>query len=116
VFLFLKLSRSDPSGKEGSKGQIRTVWGGLADPSSGRQCSEDKCKFPTFTFAQPRKLNIWQYDYSKGQLPELIDVIIEEKASLFVCAVGVPHKYIVERLHKAGIPIMNVCTARSYYG
>ena len=28
------------------------------------------------------------HDYTHGQLPELIDVIIAEKASLFVCAVG----------------------------
>jgi hypothetical protein len=49
-----------------------------------------------------------QYDYTKGQLPELLDVIIDEKAALFVCAVGVPPKSAVEKLHKAGIPIMNV--------
>ncbi|KAJ7759137.1 2-nitropropane dioxygenase [Mycena metata] len=47
-------------------------------------------------------------DYTKGQLPELIDVIIEEKAALFVCAVGVPPRDVVERLHKAGIPVMNM--------
>ncbi|KAG8699288.1 hypothetical protein FRC08_005389 [Ceratobasidium sp. 394] len=52
-----------------------------------------------------RKTN---YDYTNGQLPELIDVIIEEKASLFVCAVGIPPKFAVEKLHKAGIPIMNM--------
>ncbi|KAF8610775.1 2-nitropropane dioxygenase [Ceratobasidium sp. AG-I] len=52
-----------------------------------------------------RKTN---YDYTKGQLPELIDVIIEEKAALFVSAVGVPPKEVVERLHKAGIPVMNM--------
>lgn len=51
---------------------------------------------------------ILQYDYTKGQLPELIDVIIEEKAKLFVCAIGVPPKWAVEKLHKAGIPVMNV--------
>ena len=28
------------------------------------------------------------HDYTEGQLPELIDVIIEEKAALFVSAVG----------------------------
>jgi NAD(P)H-dependent flavin oxidoreductase YrpB (nitropropane dioxygenase family) len=49
-----------------------------------------------------------QYDYQKGKLDELLDVIIEEKASLFVCAVGVPPPHAVEKLHKAGIPIMNV--------
>ncbi|KAH9951084.1 2-nitropropane dioxygenase [Amylocystis lapponica] len=52
-----------------------------------------------------RKTN---YDYSKGKLPELIDVIIEEKASLFVCAVGVPPKWVVEKMHAAGIPVMNM--------
>ena len=55
-----------------------------------------------------------QYDYTKGQLPELIDVIIEEKTSLFVCAIGVPPKPIVDKLHKAGIPIMNVSLIAIY--
>jgi len=50
----------------------------------------------------------FQYDYQKGQLNELLDVIIEEKTTLFVCAVGVPPQHAVEKLHKAGIPIMNV--------
>jgi NAD(P)H-dependent flavin oxidoreductase YrpB (nitropropane dioxygenase family) len=52
-----------------------------------------------------RKTN---YDYTKGTLNDLIDVIIEEKAKLFVCAVGVPPKEVVERLHKANIICMNV--------
>ncbi|KAJ7255449.1 2-nitropropane dioxygenase [Mycena haematopus] len=52
-----------------------------------------------------RKTN---YDYTKGKLMELIEVIIEEKTSLFVCAIGVPPKHAVERLHQAGIPIMNM--------
>ncbi|KAF5351375.1 hypothetical protein D9758_008030 [Tetrapyrgos nigripes] len=52
-----------------------------------------------------RKTN---YDYSKGKLNELIDVIIEEKTTLFVCAVGVPPKEVVDRLHKAGIAVMNM--------
>jgi len=52
-----------------------------------------------------RKTN---YDYTKGQLGDLIDVIIDEKTSLFVCAVGVPPPAVVEKLHKAGIPIMNM--------
>jgi len=52
-----------------------------------------------------RKTN---YDYTKGQLPELIQIIIEEKARLFVSAVGVPPKWAVDTLHKAGIPVMNM--------
>jgi len=47
-------------------------------------------------------------DYTGGQLPELIDVIIEEKAALFVSAVGVPPKFAVDKLHAAGIPVMNM--------
>lgn len=52
-----------------------------------------------------RKTN---YDYTKGKLNELIDIVIEEKASLFVSAVGIPPKHVVDRLHKAGIPYMNM--------
>lgn len=52
-----------------------------------------------------RKTN---YDYTGGTLDKLIDVIIEEKAKLFVCAVGVPTRATVDRLHKAGIPVMNM--------
>ena len=52
-----------------------------------------------------RKTN---HDYTHGHLPELIDIIIEEKASLFVCAVGVPPRWAVDKLHAAGIPIMNM--------
>jgi len=47
-----------------------------------------------------------QKDYTGGQLPELIDIIIKSKASLFVCAVGVPPKWAVDKLHAAGIPVM----------
>ena len=52
-----------------------------------------------------RKTN---HDYTHGQLPNLIDVIIEEKASLFVCAIGVPPRWAVDKLHAAGIPVMNM--------
>jgi len=47
-----------------------------------------------------------QKDYTNGQLPELIDVIIRNKAALFVCAVGVPPKWAVDKLHAAGISVM----------
>ncbi|BFZ56510.1 hypothetical protein PYCC9005_003557 [Savitreella phatthalungensis] len=55
--------------------------------------------------AGARKTN---YDYTHGSLPELVDTIIASGAKLFVCAVGVPPKEIVEKLHKAGIPVMNM--------
>jgi NAD(P)H-dependent flavin oxidoreductase YrpB (nitropropane dioxygenase family) len=52
-----------------------------------------------------RKTN---YDYTKGKLDELVDIIIEEGAKLFVSAVGVPPKAIVDKLHKHGIYYMNM--------
>ncbi|PCH38282.1 2-nitropropane dioxygenase [Wolfiporia cocos MD-104 SS10] len=52
-----------------------------------------------------RKTN---YDYTKGQLPELTDVIIRSKASLFVSAIGTPPKEMVDKLHAAGIVVMNM--------
>eukprot|EP00026_Physarum_polycephalum_P010127 Phypoly_transcript_10278.p1 GENE.Phypoly_transcript_10278~~Phypoly_transcript_10278.p1 ORF type:complete len:361 (+),score=81.50 Phypoly_transcript_10278:91-1173(+) len=55
-----------------------------------------------------RKTN---YDYTDGKLPELIDIIIAEKAKLFVSAVGVPPRWVVDKLHAAGIPVMNMIGA-----
>ena len=52
-----------------------------------------------------RKTN---YDYTKGDLDKLVDVIIESGAKLFVSAVGVPPKAIVDKLHRAGILYMNM--------
>jgi NAD(P)H-dependent flavin oxidoreductase YrpB (nitropropane dioxygenase family) len=44
-------------------------------------------------------------------LAALIDVIIEEKTKLFICAVGVPPKAVVDKLHKAGIIVMNMMSS-----
>ncbi|PTU18475.1 hypothetical protein P175DRAFT_0503274 [Aspergillus ochraceoroseus IBT 24754] len=52
-----------------------------------------------------RKTN---YDYTKGKLNELIDIIIESGAKLFVSAVGVPPKAAVDKLHQHGILYMNM--------
>lgn len=52
-----------------------------------------------------RRTNV---DYTRGALDKLIDIIIEERVTLFVSAVGVPPKSIVDRLHGAGIKYM-VC-------
>ncbi|OAL57166.1 2-nitropropane dioxygenase [Pyrenochaeta sp. DS3sAY3a] len=43
------------------------------------------------------------YDYTKGQLGELLDIVIESGAKLFVSAVGVPPKWAIEKLHKGGV-------------
>jgi len=55
-----------------------------------------------------RKTN---YDYTHGNLPELIDIIIESGAKLFVSAVGIPPRWAVDKLHAAGIPVMNMIGA-----
>eukprot|EP01062_Namystynia_karyoxenos_P079852 TRINITY_DN84_c0_g1_i1.p2 TRINITY_DN84_c0_g1~~TRINITY_DN84_c0_g1_i1.p2 ORF type:complete len:388 (+),score=138.92 TRINITY_DN84_c0_g1_i1:104-1165(+) len=52
-----------------------------------------------------RKTN---YDYTHGTLPQLIEVVCETKARIFVSAVGVPPRWAVERLHKAGVLVMNM--------
>jgi NAD(P)H-dependent flavin oxidoreductase YrpB (nitropropane dioxygenase family) len=43
-----------------------------------------------------------------------MDVIIEEKTRLFVSAVGVPPREVVDKLHKAGILVMNVSLTHMY--
>jgi len=55
-----------------------------------------------------RKTN---HDYTNGQLDELVNVIINNGTKLFVSAVGIPPKHVIEKLHKAGILIMNMVGA-----
>merc|ERR1719421_603171 len=52
-----------------------------------------------------RKTN---HDYTHGKMPELIDLCCEYNVALFVCAVGVPPKWVVDKLHAAGVLIMNM--------
>jgi NAD(P)H-dependent flavin oxidoreductase YrpB (nitropropane dioxygenase family) len=48
------------------------------------------------------------YDYTKGKLDELVEIVIESGAKLFVSAVGIPPRRVVDRLHSAGILYMNM--------
>merc|ERR1719420_2094007 len=50
-------------------------------------------------------------DYTGGNLDQLVDIIIEERAALFICAVGVPPRWAVDKLHAAKIPVMNMIGA-----
>ncbi|KAK4243559.1 2-nitropropane dioxygenase [Corynascus novoguineensis] len=52
-----------------------------------------------------RKTN---WDYTKGKLDELIDIVIGSGARLFVSAVGVAPKDVVDKLHANGIFYMNL--------
>ncbi|OCT51383.1 hypothetical protein CLCR_08709 [Cladophialophora carrionii] len=47
-------------------------------------------------------------DYTKGTLDQLVDIIIAGGAKLFVSAVGVAPRHVVEKLHKNGILYMNM--------
>jgi NAD(P)H-dependent flavin oxidoreductase YrpB (nitropropane dioxygenase family) len=50
-------------------------------------------------------------DYTGGKLGELTDIMIEKGTALFVCAVGVPPRWMVDKLHSAGIIVMNMVGA-----
>jgi len=52
-----------------------------------------------------RKTN---HDYTHGKLDELIDITIESGAKLFVCAIGLPSKRIIDKLHENGVLVMNM--------
>ncbi|KAI0009557.1 2-nitropropane dioxygenase-like protein [Xylariaceae sp. FL0662B] len=52
-----------------------------------------------------RKTN---HDYTGGKLDELIDITIASGARLFVSAVGVPPRHVIDKLHAAGILVMNM--------
>ncbi|KAM3537565.1 hypothetical protein ARSEF1564_009510 [Beauveria bassiana] len=47
-------------------------------------------------------------DASRGRLDELIDITVRSGARLFVSTAGVPPTYVVERLHRAGVLVMNL--------
>jgi NAD(P)H-dependent flavin oxidoreductase YrpB (nitropropane dioxygenase family) len=55
-----------------------------------------------------RKTN---HDYTHGHLEQLVEVTIKNGAKLFVSAVGVPPRHVIERLHAAGVLVMNMVGA-----
>ena len=46
-----------------------------------------------------------------GTLEDLVDIMIEEKVPLFISAVGVPEKWVVDKLHANGIVCANMVGA-----
>ena len=63
---------------------------------------------PSLSSQWQTMLTLHSYDYTKGKLDDLVSIIIDSGASLFVSAVGVPPAHIVDRLHKANILYMNM--------
>lgn len=55
-----------------------------------------------------RKTN---YDYTKGKLDELINIIIESGAKLFISALGLPPSQTLKQLHDNGILVMSLAGA-----
>ncbi|KAI9789627.1 MAG: hypothetical protein M1833_002290 [Piccolia ochrophora] len=55
-----------------------------------------------------RKTN---HDYTRGKLDELIELVVDSGAKLFVSAVGVPPARTIKRLHEAGVLVMNMVGA-----
>ena len=45
----------------------------------------------------------------------LIDIIIDSGASLFVSAVGIPPMWAIDKLHDAGILVMNMIGSQDMY-
>jgi len=50
-------------------------------------------------------------DYTGGNLGAMVDIMIEEKVPLFISAVGVPPKWVVDKLHQHGIVCANMVGA-----
>eukprot|EP01083_Nonionella_stella_P256408 878879_1 len=84
------------------KATIKQIKKNLTDPNSFYGVD-----FPLVKIGDgARKTN---YDYQKGQLDQLIDVIIQSGGcKLFVSAIGIPTKKVVDRLHSHGIFVMNM--------
>ncbi|KAM3426791.1 hypothetical protein NHJ13734_009263 [Beauveria thailandica] len=47
-------------------------------------------------------------DVSQGRLDELVDITVRSGARLFVSTAGVPPQHVVDRLHRAGLLVMNL--------
>ncbi len=99
-------------------GGLGVIGGFMYTPSQLREIVAElkaKLKSPDLPFGidlalpqvggNARKTN---HDYTGGKLDELIDITIESGAKLFVSAVGVPPKRVIDRLHNAGIYVMNM--------
>ena len=68
--------------------------------------------FPVRDLLQPRwalqSLPTLLQDYTGGQLGALVEVMLSERVPLFVCAVGVPPRWVCDKLHANGTVIMNM--------
>ena len=82
--------------------EIAELKAGLRDPQRGKFGVD--LAIPQIG-GSARKTN---HDYTHGHLAELIDIIVEEGAALFVCAVGVPPRWVVDKLHAGNVMVGNM--------
>ncbi len=82
--------------------EIAELKAGLRDPRGGKFGVD--LAIPQIG-GSARKTN---HDYTHGHLAELIDIIVEEGAALFVCAVGVPPRWVVDKLHAGNVMVGNM--------
>jgi NAD(P)H-dependent flavin oxidoreductase YrpB (nitropropane dioxygenase family) len=47
-------------------------------------------------------------EYLKNDLNEVVQVLLDERVPLLVCAIGVPERWVTDALHKNGTVIMNM--------
>jgi NAD(P)H-dependent flavin oxidoreductase YrpB (nitropropane dioxygenase family) len=112
------VSHSDLAAAVSNAGGIGSIGGLMFTPKVLRQeiaFLKQGLKDPSLPFGidlaipqiggNARKTN---HDYTGGKLAELIDIIVEEKATIFICAVGVPPKWVADKLHAGGVVIGNM--------
>lgn len=112
------VSHSDLAAAVSNAGGIGTIGGLMFTPKVLTQeikWLKDQLRDPSLPFGvdlaipqiggSARKTN---HDYTGGKLAELIDVIVAEKTTIFICAVGVPPKWIMDKLHAGGVIVGNM--------
>lgn len=67
------------------------------DYTKGGYCTFSAGRGPQSGYIYSSVLTDLRFDLT-GTLAELIDIVVEEGARLFVCAVGVPPPWVVEKL------------------
>jgi hypothetical protein len=112
------VAHSDLAAAVSNAGGIGTIGGLTLSPkvlTQEIQWIKEQLKDPSLPFGvdlaipqiggSARKTN---HDYTGGHLAELIDIIVAEKAKIFICAVGVPPKWIMDKLHAGGVLVGNM--------
>ncbi len=112
------ISKADLAAAVSNAGGLGVVGGAFITPTELRKelkMLKEKLNSPDLPFGVDLLLpkigggaRATNHDYTNGTIYELVQVMIEEGCKIFVCAVGVPPKAVVDQLHSAGIMVMNM--------